>query len=280
MFINTNQAKKFHFLFNSSKIKDTCNDKFVSLCVKPMLFYIFAFNMSKLKEIYNESKNGIIITLVFHIIVFIILNIGQFRIKKEFTEDELIIDFPVEDFETQPPSQELNTKEQIHQTNNRATNIASNRSANNEQKQLDQAILDEIERARELLKDVSRQLSKDIPTIDDLKMPEKTSEGLDRDSLLKNLYSGESNVEYSLENRYHVRLPIPVYLSQYGGLVRVIIIVDNKGNVISAEPQTENNLPEQLLSYAKTAALRTKFNAAENAPLKQSGYIQYKFIAQ
>lgn len=236
--------------------------------------------MSKLKEIYNESKNGIIITLVFHIFVFIVLNIGQFRIKKEFIEDELIIDFPAEYFETPPTPQEINKTEQINQNNSRITNIASNRAVSNEQKQLDQAILDELERARELVQDVSRQLSKEIPTVDDLQMPEKTSEGLNPDSLLKNLYSGESNVEYSLENRYHIRLPIPVYLSQHGGLVRVNIVVDAKGNVISAEPLNANNLSEQLLSYAKTAALRTKFNASGNAPSRQSGYIQYKFIAQ
>ncbi len=245
-----------------------------------MLFYIFAINMSKLKEIYNESKNGIIITLVFHIVVFIVLNIGQFRIKKEFIEDELIIDFPDEYFEMPQAAQEINKTEQINQSNSQITNNASNRATSNEQKQLDQAILDELERARELVQDVSRQLSKEIPTVDDLQMPEKTSEGLDPDSLLKNLYSGESNVEYSLENRYHIRLPIPVYLSQYGGLVRVNIVVDTKGNVISAEPQNTNNLPEQLLSYAKTAALRTKFNASGNAPSRQAGYIQYRFIAQ
>ena len=104
--------------------------------------------MSKLKEIYNESKNGIIITLVFHIVVFIVLNIGQFRIKKEFIEDELIIDFPDEYFEMPQAAQEINKTEQINQSNSRITNIASNRATSNEQKQLDQAILDELEKGR------------------------------------------------------------------------------------------------------------------------------------
>lgn len=245
-----------------------------------MLFYIFVFSMSKLNEIYNESKNGIIITLVFHILVFIILNIGQFRIKKKFIEDELIIDLSYEYIETPSPPKESYKTEQIIQKNNTFTNIASNKAVSNKQKEFDQAIQDELERARELVQDVSRQLSKDIPTVDDLQMPEKTIEGLDRDSLLNNLYSGESNVEYSLENRYHVRLPIPVYLSQYGGLVKVNIVVDSNGNVISAEPIISNNLPEQLLSYAKTAAFRTKFNASNTTLARQTGYIQYRFIAQ
>lgn len=243
------------------------------------LFYIFASNMSKLKEIYEESKNGIIVTLIFHIIVFVVLNIGQFRIKREFVEPEIIIDFPFEPI-TPPDINKQTLNDQAQNQNNKRSNIASNRAATEKNNEMDEALRQELERARELVENVSQQLSKEIPTIKDLQMPEELTDGLDPDSIMKKLYTGDSNVEYFLENRYHTRLPIPVYLSQYGGTVTVNILVDKNGNVISAEPQVSGNESEQLLSYAKTAALRTKFNPQTKAPARQAGHIKYHFVSQ
>lgn len=245
----------------------------------PFQFYIFVGNMSKIKQIYKNNKDGIIFTLIFHILVFIVLNITQFRIKQEFIETELIIDFPFE-----PIQQEEIKKEQLNNqttTNiNRQTNIASNRAAEKRNDVMDEKLQRELEQARELVERVSQQLSKDIPTIKDLKMPEETTEGMDPDSLMNKLYTGNSNVEYYLENRFHTRLPIPIYLSQYGGVVTVNIIVDRSGTVVSANPVVSGNLNDQLLSYAKTAALRTRFNPSNSSETRQPGYIRYTFIPQ
>lgn len=232
--------------------------------------------MNRLKATYLKHRNGIIITLIFHILLFGLLNISQFRKKMIFQETEIIIDFPFEDLPVQ-------TQEHPHSgdkiVGEQKTNIASNRAMNSKQ-QTDPTLDRELERARELLNDVSKQLSKEIPTVDDLNMPVKTSEGMDPDSMMKQQYTGESNVEYFLENRYHLQLPIPVYLSQYGGKVQVNILVDASGRVLSAQPVIEANIPDQLLSYAKTAALRTRFNSLNISTSKQSGYIIYRFVAQ
>src|SRR5690606_11407736 len=98
--------------------------------------------------------------------------------------------------------------------------------------------------------------------------------------IMKQQYSGDSNVEYYLENRYHLQLPIPVYLAQTGGTVQVNIVVDASGRVLIAEPVIKENISDQLLSYAKTAALRTRFNQLNNSNIKQNGYIIYRFVAQ
>jgi len=100
------------------------------------------------------------------------------------------------------------------------------------------------------------------------------------DDFKDKIYTGESNIEYFLEKRYHIKLPVPVYLAQDGGKVKVEIVVDQMGNVIKAEPVVTPTLSEQILSYAKTAALRTKFNSDTNAPAEQKGYITYTFIPQ
>lgn len=234
--------------------------------------------MKKIKFLYQKYKDGVIFTLAFHVIIFAILNISEFRIKKEFVEPEIIIDFTQEAvIETPEQKKEINENLSSNQQTGQ-TNVASNRAANQSNDFFDEDYQRELEQAQNLAKDVSKQLSKEIPTIDDLKMPEETTENIDPDSIMNKLYSGESNIEYFLENRYHLRLPIPVYLSHHGGVVKVNIEVDNSGKVISAEP--EGNTNRTLLSYAKTAALRTRFNAVSPGNGKQKGYIVYTFVAQ
>lgn len=237
---------------------------------------------TKLYRIYREHINGVIATLLFHIAIMIILLLSNFKIKQEFVESEMIIDFgepiieeAIEEEKQSETSQEANGTDAIQQTN-----VASNRSAatsKSSDKFFDQDYYDELEKAKQLAQDVSSQLSKEIPTIDNLKMPEETQP--EKDENINN-FSGDSNIEYYLENRHHTRLPIPVYLAQVGGTVTVAIKVDRKGKVISADINDTNGIDELMLSYAKTAALRTKFNADPNAPNPQSGKIIYHFIAQ
>ena len=238
--------------------------------------------MSWIGQQYQKYKNGIIFTLIFHIVVFIILNISQFKKKKEYHEAEMIIDFPEEMIQhPEENHSQDNDKNKIEQTaTNKRTNIASNKAIDKHNDIFDETYQKELEDAQNLVNDVSKQLSKEIPTIDDLQMPEETTENIDPDSILNKLYNGDSNVEYYLKNRFHIRLPIPVYLSQYEGTVKVNIEVDRKGNVIKADPVITNNSSRQKLSYAKTAAVRTKFNPVTNGESIQKGYITYHFVAQ
>lgn len=234
--------------------------------------------MSRLSNIYNENRNGIIVTLMFHILLFLVLNLSQFKKKQTYIEAEMIIDFPEELPEASIQEQQA-VKELNHSNNQSRTNIASNKALNNEQTSLDRELQEELAKAQKLVENVTNQLKKEIPTIDDLEMPEDIREEQNSDSILNKIYSGDSNIEYFLQNRYHLRLPIPVYLSQYAGQVRVNITVNHRGKVTKAEPVINNKLNEQVLSYAKTAALRTRFNSIKEKQ-NQSGYILYNFEAQ
>jgi len=100
--------------------------------------------------------------------------------------------------------------------------------------------------------------------------------------LIKNvIYTGESNIVYYLENRYHVSLPIPVYLTQGGGKIIIEIVVDRQGKVIQAGPKAGQKIrDEQIMYYAQAAALQTVFNADPKAAQHQKGTIHYNFIAQ
>jgi hypothetical protein len=73
--------------------------------------------------------------------------------------------------------------------------------------------------------------------------------------------------------------PTPNYTCNEEGKVAVQISVDQSGNVIDAKPGTRGttNAAKCLLDEAKSAALRTKWQADDKAPDKQVGIIIYNF---
>lgn len=88
-----------------------------------------------------------------------------------------------------------------------------------------------------------------------------------------------SGGNYQLGNRRAVTRPKPTYDCNEEGRVVVSISVDQTGRVISAQPGAKGttNSASCLLSRAREAALKTKFNPDSNAPSKQVGQIIYNF---
>ncbi len=189
---------------------------------------------------------------------------------------------PVEEQQELQESEPVSTQASaaLNQTQSSRTNMASNRLAQNE-KFFDEEYLKELQDAQKLVSDVNSQLAKEKVNWEDIKMPEQSTEGMHPDSISNTIYTGESNIVYYLENRYHRRLPIPVYLSQGGGKIIVDITVNRQGTVIQAEPRKSPGIrDEQLYLYAQAAASRTVFNAEPSAPEPQKGTIHYTFVAQ
>ncbi|WP_275316937.1 energy transducer TonB family protein [Tenacibaculum bernardetii] len=88
-----------------------------------------------------------------------------------------------------------------------------------------------------------------------------------------------SGGNYNLKGRTALSKPIRKPDCQEEGTVVVSIEVDQNGKVIKAIPGVKGstNTAACLLKPAKEAALKTKWNAAVNAPSKQRGTIIYKF---
>ena len=229
-------------------------------------------------------------TLIFLILLFSFFLLADVNMKGTAREEELLIEFPdiLPEIEEEIPEQQEQPEQPmtneaaapLSQMQSNRTNIASNRLAQGEEF-FDEDYLREVEAAKQLVNNVNNQLSKEAVNLDDIKMPEQTTEGMTREEIENTVYSGESNIVYYLENRYHVWLPIPVYLAQSGGVIVVDITVDRNGRVTQANPRSNPSIrDEQMYIYAKAAASRTVFNADQSAPNPQKGTIHYTFIAQ
>jgi hypothetical protein len=90
---------------------------------------------------------------------------------------------------------------------------------------------------------------------------------------------GGGGGNYRLGNRRALSKPKPTYDCNEEGRVFVRISVDKNGKVIAAQAGVKGttNSASCLLSGAKEAALRTKFNPDSKAPAKQTGIIIYNF---
>ncbi len=91
-----------------------------------------------------------------------------------------------------------------------------------------------------------------------------------------------SGVSFSLAGRSIKSIAKPEHPGGDSGKVVVKITVDRNGNVISALPGAPGTTisGQSFHNHAKQAALKTKFNVANDAPAHQSGTITYIFSYQ
>lgn len=241
--------------------------------------------MKLIGRVYRRNIYGVMGTLVFHILLFSFFLLAEVDMKGNIKEEPLLIEFP--EIPVVEEKQEIQPENPGSTTGSGVSNIASNKlskstdvSASTENF-FDNEFQKELNEAKKMVSDVNNQLAKEKISLDDIKMPVQTTEGMNRDSIKNVIYTGESNIVYYLENRYHTSLPIPVYLSHGGGKIIVDIQVDRNGKVTKATPRSNGQIRDELIMlYAQTAAERTKFNADPTAPVIQKGTIHYTFIAQ
>ena len=256
----------------------------------PESFLLLQLKMGKLRKLYRDYIYGIMGTLIFHILVFSFFLMGEINIKRDVKEQEIVIEIPVAELsdprfeaaEPGQPEQLTNTPSDASVPSNQGK--ANNRPSNNplvSDKFFDADYKNEIRSAQNLVKEVNEQLSRKPVDIEAIKMPVETTEGLDPEEVKNKNYSGDSNISYFLKGRYHLSLPVPVYLARGGGKVVVDILVNREGRVVSASPRPSPAITDQMIyEYARIAALRTLFNPDPASPAQQSGTIQYNFIPQ
>ncbi len=90
---------------------------------------------------------------------------------------------------------------------------------------------------------------------------------------------GTDGISFDLGGRRAQSLFKPPYNIQKDGIVVVAVTVDRSGRVTDATPGIKGSttLDENLLKLAKEAALKTRFETSNDAPVIQKGTITYNF---
>lgn len=242
-----------------------------------------------LRNIIRENIYGILGTLAFHmilVIIFLLIKISSTRnlidslIMIEFEESEIL-----EDLDYTPTERDIEFEHYVadyleNARSNIPVNVAervdeqisTNRYVDEVLDELDENRNEEWLKSQERLQDLLDRESEDmIVENEDNQAPDDPG-----------IFEGKTNIFYSLENRYHLRLPVPVYKCEGEGVVEVQILVDQRGLVVNANlPDLGDTMNEICLAEAaRDAALRTRFNSNFEAPVRQQGTITYYFQAQ
>ena len=247
--------------------------------------------MGKILRLYRDNINAIIVTLAVHVVVMVLLLFAQLKNNLDLPPNALFVDLVSEEIKPTEPEKEkmdlgnqslaLNGAHSGSNNSNRAVNLGDQANRGSTDPFFDKSYAKEVAAANQLSSDVRRNLAQKIPEIGDIPMPVSRTEGMTREEVKRTNFKGKSNIHYLVGNRYHLQLPIPVYLAQGGGEVVVDILVNRSGEVLSANPRSNANINDPtILAYAKQAAEKTLFNTDNAAPDKEHGTITYLFVAQ
>lgn len=238
----------------------------------------------------GEDKAGLYITVIVHLTVIIILLICQ--ITAGFRkENSFLIDFSREEAIERKEAEEQRQKEEeafdelisrrveemiAGNSSSDFRNVAVDRSALRDDRGTDARQL--YEDAERLAQELRDGVKPDEPDDDYVEVTRNTKKEQNQP---QKEYSGPSVVSYSLDGRKASKLPIPAYRCYGGGMVVVIITVDNAGNVINAKVNEAGSSTDKCLrDFAIRAARLSKFSSDPKAPARQNGDIVYQFVAQ
>ena len=239
-----------------------------------------------MKKLRGEDKAGLYFTVIFHLVVVIILLAVQigYALKKE---NSFVLDFSKQE-EMERQEREQLFKEDVSRRIEEliaaseagsipVRNVAVDRSTLKDDRGTDaEQLYKDAERLQQELQGGVERAADDDDFVAPPDNPKK-----DDPKKEDNPYKGPSVVSYSLDGRKASHLSIPAYRCMGGGLVTVIITVDNAGNVINAKVQEDVSSSDTCLrNFAVRAARLSKFSKSTTAPARQPGEIVYQFIPQ
>ncbi|MCX7861878.1 MAG: TonB family protein [Bacteroidales bacterium] len=229
------------------------------------------------------------LTMLIHLLFFAILVVLEMAKPEKPAENFIFIDLQTDE---EPITQ--NTETEKNEGNDNSTEI-KNVEKNLAEKSVSET--DYYREAKELIKSAQpremfkandykdlRWLIKDYSLeTPDIQNWDKPDDNINQNEANKSAtYAGNAIISYDLGGRKATRLPIPAYKCFGQGKVTIEIIVNPKGQVISARileasaAINETCLPQSALE----AAQRSRFQPNDKAATHQKGYIYYTFIAQ
>jgi len=237
----------------------------------------------------SDNLIGILATVIFHMVLAIIFLTFKITSVQNLIENIIMIDIEeprISELIVEPLSeQDIKFDQYVAEyLESERSNVPVNLARAVEEKISTDRFVDEL--TEELSQNRSEEMIKSEERLRELEEMESTenivAESSESDNTKPVVFSGKTNIFYSLENRYHIRLPVPVYKCEGFGVVEVQILVDQKGYVVNVQvPNMGDSMNEICLAEAaKTAAMSTRFNTDFGAALRQQGTITYHFQPQ
>ena len=204
-----------------------------------------------------------------------------------------VIDFSAEP-EPDPLTPEQIAESQTNQTvaNQNAMNVAANANQDKttytnsySKAEIDKQVWEELKgnQSSELLKN-SNSKTKEEKTTPDLKDINKNLVKEDAEKNDKAAYGNDvvAVANYSVPGRSPLQKFVPSYKCKVQGVVRVNIKVDQKGKIQTPEiDETKTNTQNECLTLeALEYARKWIFDQNFSGPLRVSGWIEFKYIAQ
>ena len=237
---------------------------------------------------HKESRAGLYLTIIFHLVVIIVLLVYHIDSSIKM-ETSFVLDFSKqEDIEKEKEIQEM--KEEVskkledriamaraNNTNIRNIAVDANAQLKDDRNTDADQLYKDAERLAKELKTGQNAIEEDARE-ETVEMPTK---GAKKEENSNKSYSGEVVLSYKLDGRKHRHLPTPAYKCYGGGDVYVIIKADKAGRVISAEINEAISASDACMRReAVKAAKSSRFSGSPTAPDPQIGEIVYRFIAQ
>lgn len=235
----------------------------------------------------KETRVGIYLTVILHLLVLIGFLLYQINslVQKEST---FVLDFTKQE-EREEKAEKEKRREELsaelenliagiqQQSRNVAVDISEReRHLKDDRNRNPEQVYDEAKSLQERL-DAARKAVREQQGEEEMVPADR----IDQKKTQTEAYTGPSVLEYRLDGRKAMHLPIPAYKCLGGGDVTVAIEVDRKGMVVEALIVADfSSMDHCLQEFAIRAARQSRFTSSTNAPPRQSGEIVYRFIPQ
>ena len=243
----------------------------------------------RFKIIFSDRLIGILVTVIFHMVLVIIFLSFKITSIQNLIDNLIMIDIEeprVSELIINPPSVEDAQFDRYlsEYLESERSNVPVNVAAKLDDQISTDKFVDEftnelsLNRSEEMIRNQERLKELEEMESEDAVMAEGDSSKVSKPQV----FNGKTNIFYSLKDRYHLRLPVPVYKCEGSGVVEVRILVDQKGYVVNAQISDLGDSMNEicLAEAAKSAALNTRFNTDYGAPSRQEGTITYYFQPQ
>ena len=240
----------------------------------------------------KQNIEGILGTIIFHMLILIIFMSIKLHNVKRSNEDKFVIIF--EDNKLKELLQKTANEKILAGDNNETR---KNIAVNTEQKNNKLSPEENLQRILQSMKSFNADAEKNLKEDNNIELNAELQQKLKDRSMIDSLkiikekkerkkadyfYKGPTNIYYTLKNRTHIFIAVPVYKCEGAGIVSVRIVVNQAGKVINASIDNSKTVSQDgcLRNVAVQYAYKTLFDNNSKAPEKQKGNITYHFVAQ